>query len=56
MQHHDEETDQIEVLRDKLTTLAFSFGPPMDAEILQWMEENSDAEKNVLERKLTELG
>ncbi len=50
MQYKDKECDQVDAHIEELTTLAFSFGPPMKAELLQWMEE-----KNVLERKLTEL-
>ncbi len=55
LQHQDEAADKIDVLIDKLTTLAFSFDAQKEAEILHWMEENSDADSDVLERKITDL-
>ncbi len=55
MQHHDEEADQIVSLLDELTTLAFSFDSERQDDVLKWIEENSVADKNMLERKLNEL-
>ncbi len=55
LQHQDEAADKIDVLNDKLTTLAFSFDAQKQVEIWDWMKENSDADSDVLERKIADL-